>query len=970
MVVGAVTVGAYPSCTCPSMKTVEPRILSHISRTRSWVLSSLAALALGASSLFAQTPDQIEFFEKKVRPILAANCQACHGSQLKTAELDLSSAAGFVQGGQSGPLVSPDEPSESRLLKVIGYEEKLKMPPTGKLKEHEIAGLTEWVEMGAPWPGAAEILANQPKNKNKNQTPEFTEEQKNFWAFQPMRDPGLPKVADNGWERSPIDRFILAKLEEKGIQPSPPAGKMTLLRRASFDLTGLPPSEQELDAFLADDSPGAFKKVVNRLLDSPRYGEHWGRHWLDVARYADSTGNDEDHRYPHAWRYRDYVVQAFNDDMPYDQFVREQIAGDLLPADNPDGINRRGIVATGLLALGPKAVAQQDKKKMLYDVYDEQLDVVSKAFMGLTVTCARCHDHKFDPILQKDYYALTGIFASTRSFSDSQTHVSKLLFKPLVEQRVYERYKDHQDRLFYARFGVEDVLAAGVDKHNDSVYPRLKDYMMSAWRIIEDGASVAALAKQKQLDEAALSRWAGYLTPSENSPKQLEDWRLAGMGDLEKIAAAYQSRFDEQTEEWRKDLEKWRETVKRMVKEANMPPPRKPRFREGRDAFYHDVVFKEGGPFYLSEEQQEETLASESREKLDGLRAGLKHLEETAPPEPPMACAVEEGEIVDQKLFIRGDHHNPGEDVPKGFPAILGGRNEPPITEGSGRLALANWLARPDHPLTARVMVNRIWQWHFGEGIVSTPSNFGATGARPTHPELLDFLAQHFVRSGWSVKAMHRLIMLSSAYQASSSITDEQNRLDPENELLSHFNRRRLNVEEIHDGLLAMEGNLDLTMGGTLQEGVGTDGENSSKRLSVNPDEVTRRMIYIPLRRSNLPTLLNLFDFGDATTTMGKRSQTNVAPQALFMMNSEFVTERARNLAQRLLDDETLSDSRRVERAYRITLNRQADPGEIDSALTYVSNMQDKFQDSFSSADAWQSFCRILLASNDFIYVD
>ena len=948
------------------MKTVESRILAPISRPLFWVLSSLAALALGASQISAQTPDQIEFFEKKIRPVLAANCQACHSAQLKTAELDLSSAAGFVQGGQSGPLVSLDEPPASRLLKVIGYEEKLRMPPMGKLKEHEIADLTEWVEMGSPWPGAAQVLANQPKNKN--QTAEFTAEQKNFWAFQPMRDPGLPKVTDNRWEQSPVDRFILAKLEE--VQPSPPAGKMTLLRRASFDLTGLPPTEQEIAAFLADDSPGAFKKVVNRLLDSPRYGEHWGRHWLDVARYADSTGNDEDHRYPYAWRYRDYVIQAFNDDMPYDQFVREQIAGDLLPSGNPDGINRRGIVATGLLALGPKAVAQQDKKKMLYDVYDEQLDVVSKAFMGLTVTCARCHDHKFDPILQKDYYALTGIFASTRSFSDPQSHVSKLLFKPLVEPRVHERYKDHQDRLFYARFDIEDLVAEGVDKHNDSVYPRLKDYMMSAWEIIQDGTSASGLSRRKQLDEAALSRWADYLIPNEKSPKQLEDWRLAGREDLERVAAAYQRRFDEQTAKWRKDLEKWRETVKRMVKEANMPPPRKPRFIEGRDAFYHDVVFKEGGPFYLSEEQQEKTLTSESRNKLADLRVTLKHLKKTALPEPPMACAVEDGEIVDQRIFIRGDHHNPGQHAPKGFPVILGGRDEPPITAGSGRLALADWLTRPDHPLTARVMVNRIWQWHFGEGIVRSPSNFGETGARPTHPDLLDFLAQHFVRSGWSIKAMHRLMMLSSVYQASSSVTEEQNRLDPENEPLSHFNRRRLNVEEIHDGLLAMEGKLDLTMGGTLQEGVGTDGENSSNRLSINPEKVMRRMVYIPLRRANLPTLLNLFDFGDATTTMGKRSQTNVAPQALFMMNSEFVAERAKNLAQRLLDDETLSDSRRVERAYRITLNRQADPGEIDSALTYISNVKNKFQDSFSAAEAWQSFCRILLASNDFIYVD
>ena len=902
---------------------------------------------------------------------MAQNCKACHSAQLKTAELDLSSAEGFVRGGQSGPLVSRDNPTASRLLQVISFEEKLKMPPMGKLKNHEIADLTEWVEMGAPWPGAAEVRVNQPKTESE--TAEFTEEQKNFWAFQPMRDPALPKVVDNTWERSRIDRFILAKLEQKGIQPSPPADKMTLLRRARFDLTGLPPTEKEIDAFLADDSPGAFKRAVNRLLDSPRYGEHWGRHWLDVARYADSAGNDEDFRYPHAWRYRDYVIQAFNDDTPYEQFVREQIAGDLLPSDNPDdppGVNSRGIVATGLLALGPKAVAQQDKKKMLYDVYDEQLDVVSKAFLGLTVTCARCHDHKFDPILQRDYYALTGIFASTRSFRDSKSHVAKLLFKPLVEEQVYEAYQDHQDQIFYATFEIEDITSAGMDRHNDGVYPRLKDYMRSAWRILEGRASAAKLSREKQLDETTLKRWADYLKPGEDSQPHLSDWRRATRSRLDEVAAAYQRKFDGRTEQWRKDLERWREQVKRMVKEANMPPPPKPRFRERTDAFYHDVVFKENGPFYLTQEQQEETLSSASRANLTELRADLEHLEATAPAEPPMACAVEEGEIVDQQLFIRGDHHNPGESIPKGFPVILGGRDEPPVTEGSGRLALAGWLTQPDHPLTARVMVNRIWQWHFGEGIVTTPNNFGETGARPTHPELLDFLARHFVRSGWSVKAMHRLMMLSSVYQASSLVTEEQNRLDRENELLSHFRRRRLNVEEIHDGLLAMDGNLDLKMGGTLQEGVGTDRENSSERLSISPDEVTRRMVYIPLRRANLPTLLNLFDFGDATTTIGKRANTNVAPQALFMMNSEFVADRAKNLAQRLLDEETASNARRVERAYRIALNRQADPGEVDSALTYVSSLQSKFEDSVSEPEAWHSLCRILLASNDFIYVD
>jgi len=345
---------------------------------------------LAVGSLSAQ-----DVFESRVRPILVASCQPCHNPKIKTAQLDLTTAEGFASGGQSGPLISSEQPAESRLVKAISYDERVKMPPTGKLKPEEIAVLTDWVKAGAAWPGASTSLLVR-KSTGRN----FTEDEKNYWAFQPIADPAPPVVRESSWVRSPIDRFVLARLEAKGLKPAPPASKAALLRRVTYDLTGLPPTESEILAFLDDSSPDAFAKVVDRLLASPRYGEKWGRHWLDVARYADSTGNDEDHRYPHAWRYRDYVIDAFNRDLAFDRFVREQIAGDLIPAT---GVNRQGIIATGFLALGAKAIAQQDKKRMLYDVYDEQVDVVSKAFLALTVACARCHDHKFDPILTRDW---------------------------------------------------------------------------------------------------------------------------------------------------------------------------------------------------------------------------------------------------------------------------------------------------------------------------------------------------------------------------------------------------------------------------------------------------------------------------------------------------------------------------------------------------------------------------------------
>ena len=358
-------------------------------------LPILLGFAVSVSSLPAQDMEASEFFEKRIRPVLANKCQACHNSGLKTAGLDLSSAEGFMRGGQSGPVVSSEAPAASRILEVIRYQERIKMPPGGKLPEDEIASLAAWVDTGAHWPGVPVVDAPATEAEEGD---DFTAEERNFWAFQKVQDPEPPQVKDVDWVRSPVDRFVLAGLEAANLRPAAPASGLALLRRASYDLIGLPPNEEQIAEYLSDDSPRAFEKMVDQLLASPRYGERWGRHWLDVARYADSTGNDEDHRYPYAWRYRDYAVEAFNQDRPYDEFLKEQLAGDLLYSGESIEKRRRGIVATGFLALGPKALAQQDKQRMLYDVWDEQLDVVSKGFLGLTVTCARCHDHKFDPI--------------------------------------------------------------------------------------------------------------------------------------------------------------------------------------------------------------------------------------------------------------------------------------------------------------------------------------------------------------------------------------------------------------------------------------------------------------------------------------------------------------------------------------------------------------------------------------------
>jgi hypothetical protein len=807
----------------------------------------ICLLLCWARGLVAQPADSLEFFEKHIRPLLVNNCQGCHNARLKTAGLDLSTPEGIAHGGPAGPLVSKDDPRKSLLLRVLSYDDRVKMPPTGKLKPEELALIATWVASGGAVPGAAQAAAARPQNKDRD----FTESEKRFWAFQKLGNPAPPEVSNKAWVKSPVDRFILAKLEQKGLAPAPPASKLALLRRVTFDLTGLPPTALEIKDFLADTSPAAFEKVVDRLLASPRYGEQWGRHWLDVARYGDSTGNDEDHRYPYAWRYRDYVIDSFNQDVPFDRFIKEQVAGDLLPPERPGALNARGVVATGFLALGPKAVAQQDKKKMLADIYDEQIDVVSKGFLGVTLSCARCHDHKFDPLLTRDYYAMLSIFANTRNFTKSQTHVSELLYTPLVSKQENELYLKTREEHGKKSNEIDDVIDSANASYVAAQTQRLAGYMLAARKVYRDGADAAAIAREQQLREDVLKKWVDYLKPGAAARPHLEEWEKAEEAKLAEVAEGYQKRFEARRAEVAKQMERMRRNRRRR-----QPMPAK-LFDPAKDHFFYEVFFE--GPFAVPEKEREKELSAEARQSLIKLRAELKTIEAGMPPEPGMACAVTEGQDNDplpvQKIYVRGDYNSPGGDAPKGFPVILAGFEQPRIERGSGRLELAEWLARPDNPLTARVFANRVWYWHFGEGIVRTPDNFGKMGDRPTHPELLDYLARRFVEGGWSVKKLHRLILLSSAYQMGSQPADEAVAADLENQLFSRFPRRRLSVEEMRDGMLSLDGAIDLTMGGTLQSGFGTDGENSNDRLSVRPEVVKRRMVYLPLRRANLPTM-------------------------------------------------------------------------------------------------------------------
>ena len=931
------------------------------------MLGAALAPLFFVSAAHAQTQDQVNFFEAKIRPILAAKCSVCHGEKVQMASLQLTTAEGFSKGADSGPIVVKGDPESSRLVQVVSYQDKIKMPPTGKLADSEIAALGEWVEMGTPWPhvNVADIA---PTGEEKREDVE--REKTDHWAFQPVRDFKPPNVNNRDWAQTPLDNFILAKLEGNGLEPAPRTDKLTLLRRAKFGLHGLPPTEQEIELFLSDETPQAFARLVNRLLDSPRYGEHWGRHWLGVARYADP------HLY--AWRYRDYVIDAFNNDLPYDQFLKEQLAGDLLAEGDP-GTHAKQFVATGFLALGSKHTGERDKMKMVYDVIDEQIDTTAKAFLGLTISCARCHDHKFDPISTKDYYALASIFASTKTFAAIER--TKLFFQPLVAEEDYQRYKSYEDQLQAKEAQIEAALEIAVAEYKDRrLHSRLADYMRAARMIRLEGLAPEKVSRRQDLDAEVLKKWVDYLRP--DFRPFLQRWyRVYSSTDeaaIGNMAEEYQRNFQVSAQKRHEALRKWREEVETAV-EAAAAPPRKPGFPAFEDRFFAEISLPHGsyeesienGPFAIPLKELEKILPEPARDRLLDLRKQLQESKSAGPPEPPMAAAVAEGEAVEQAVFIRGSYENRGELVPKRFPAVLAGENPARISAGSGRKELAEWLTRPDHPLTSRVMANRIWQWHFAAGLVRTPNNFGITGGTPSHPQLLDYLARQFVQSGWSIKEMHRLIMLSSAYQMSSRGSEKALKADAENRLCSRFNRRRLTVEEMRDAFLALDGSLDLTLGGQVHDPVLTSTEeNVRSNTRINADDYLRRTIYLPLHRHKLPSLLTLFDFGDAAQSSGKRAQSDIAPQALYLMNSGFVHSRSRALAEHLFADDDHDDDARVERAYLIALTRKPTPRELKSALYFIEKHPAKPNDSGPRAAAWRSFCKMLMISNEFHYVN
>ncbi len=775
-------------------------------------LTLAAAFVLAAPPPAA--PDDDTFFELKIRPILAGTCFKCHGGTKTSRGLRVDSREALLKGGAGGPAIVPGEPDKSLLIRALRHtSDDLRMPPGRRLSDAVLADFTAWVARGARWPRAVAPAS-------------FGAER--HWAFQPIR--AVEPLADpTGWAQTPVDRFIAAGLRRQGIAPAGPAGRRAFLRRITFDLIGLPPTPEEVEAFVHDERPDAYEQLVERLLASPHYGERWGRHWLDVARYADTAGDNADYPVPEARLYRDWVIDAFNADKPYDQFVCEQLAGDLLAREGPAEKYAGRVIATGFLALSRRyATAPYE---FWHLTLEDAIDTTGRAFLGLTLRCARCHDHKFDPITQEDYYALYGFFAGTQ----------------------------------FPWAGGEELVSKSFNRQH----------------------------------------FAPLLPPEQAAPR----------------LAAYRKRLAE---------------LEAEVKAAE---------------------------------------AKKDKPRADNLKTELRRLGRPGlPPDLSGAYAVQDQSAVDVPVQLRGEPDKIGPIVHRDAPKFLRRAALSLPRSGSGRLELARWIASGDNPLTARVMVNRIWQHHFDKGLVTTPSNFGLRGEPPTHPELLDWLADRLVRSGWSVKAVHREILLSKTYRLSSSANDVIAAKDPGNRWYGRHDRRRLDAEAVRDALLAVAGRLDLARPGDHPfpppEKWTWTQHNAFKEIYPS----RHRSVYLMTQRLQRHPILGLFDAPDTNTSTDQRMTSTVAPQALFLMNNPFVAEQAAAFASRLLAHS--GDPRqRFDLAARLAWGRPATDAEQERAARFLDACRARLAEAGvpaerREAEAWAGCARVLFCSNEFVYLD
>ncbi|RLT11053.1 MAG: DUF1553 domain-containing protein [Planctomycetota bacterium] len=1068
-------------------------------------MPSISVFSLVVSGLIATVPSlmfaevnaqqqpeltQFEFFEAKIRPVLVGSCYECHSAGAKNIKggLLLDTQAATLKGGDTGAAVVPHNIKDSLLISALRHE-SLEMPPSGKLSETVIADFVTWIEMGAPDPRGGEVAMDSHIQ---------FEEARKFWAYQPLGRPESPQVKDTSWPRQEIDHFTLAEMERRGLNPVRPASKLELIRRATFDLTGLPPTPEEVSAFLKDAAPEAFAKVIDRLLLSEHYGERWGRYWLDVARYAE----DQAHTFSvtpnsNGFRYRDWVVSAFNADLPYDTFVKLQIAGDIIGPDADHPYDH--LVALGFFGLGAQYYKNSDAAKAAADELDDRVDTLTRGFLGLTVSCARCHDHKFDPIPTQDYYSLAGIFNS-----------SKLHNAPLCNAEDIAAYNAGQEKIKTLEEAVKTFLADENATAAESRVGEISKYMEAVWRYrvaVTSGQSVssAEIAKQTEVSEFLLTRWISFLDLKEQGKVHaLDPWFALNPVSAEALNAVLPENVTTVTTNFQQRVQSLlniRDGVvtSNLVEIDNNVPHKlgSPRFVtplvtkirptagidvdisgakqlflvvsdgangngcdhadwlepklvgpageirltdlkwksldgfgggkidrnyegkqirvggkeyangigvhapsvivydlpegylqftavggldnsgadqpgcgeqasvqfsvytetpiEGPAGVGEDLLTKvlgKDGPLAVSNDDLEKFLSGEKKVQLTRLKADFEDAKSHAPAMYPSTHSYIDGDVADMKVFVRGNPATQRELAPRRFLKILAGEAQPLFTAGSGRKELADAIASPDNPLTVRVIVNRIWQHHFGRGIVATPSNFGKQGQPPTHPALLDYLAGKFIASGWSIKSLHREIMLSATYQLSSVFNEANANLDGDNQYLWKMSRKRLDVEAWRDALLDVSGKLDRTLGGPS-----TDLADANN---------VRRTIYAKISRHDLDNLLRLFDFPDANISSEKRSETTVPQQQLFVLNSPFMVEQAKAFAARVQKESPANDEARINLAFMLAYSRPPGDDETQLGLAYLESKDEEP----SQLTRWERYAQVLLSGNEFMYLD
>ncbi len=889
------------------------------------IVRALALLASFVSPLpgLAQDKDGIEFFEQKIRPVLAERCYSCHSATAEKLKggLLLDTKEGVLKGGDQGPVLVPGDPDRSLLIKGIRWtDDDFKMPPKKKLAPEQVADFEAWVRRGAPDPRGKDVAKPGVDLKKALQ----------HWAFQPVKDVAVPKVRAQAWVRTPMDAFIAAKLEERSMAPSRPADPFTLLRRVTYDLTGLPPTPEEVDAFLADASSDAYERAVERLLASPRYGERWGRHWLDAARYADTKGyvysDREEAKFVHSSAFRDWTIRAFNEDLPFDRFLMLQIAADqLVPADD-----KRDLAAMGFLTVGRRFINN------IHDIIDDRIDTMSRAMMGLTVSCARCHDHKFDPIPQADYYSLYGVFLGSserllpviENPERSEAYVAYETELRKREAKLAETVRKKSEALlerlrykvpdylaavldvqklptedFYMNFGADDVIPFIVRRWHVAILATKKDFhpVFAAWHALEaiPEKELATLAP-KWIEENA----------ARLNPRIVEALKGEPLATMKDAARRIGKAFAE------------------VHKKAKAGP-----LADAADEEIHQIMVGADSPIALPRGHFSEIewyFDEGTRVEMGKQNAEIERWILQSDAAPPQADILEDRPVQQNpRIFRRGNPANKGEEVPRRTLLVLGGEKREPFQQGSGRLDIARAIASPENPLTARVWVNRVWMQHFGHGLVRTPSDFGLRSDAPTHPELLDFLARWFVANGWSTKKLHRLIVLSNTYRQSSEDNPAFRQTDPENRLLWRMPRRRLDFEAMRDSMLAVSGKLDLKMGG------------KSVPLTNSP-AIPRRSVYGFVDRLNVPGLLRVFDFASVDAHAPQRHMTTVPQQALFLINSPFAAEQARSLAARPGVADAKDPAEGIRTLYRIVYGRAASEKELALGVSFVGQPFEK----------------------------